>query len=418
MNNEQIILNDQRDMSSTTCDTSNNAPEETYLFDILLVLAKSWKYITVVPVVVAIIVLVITLFIPNTYTAKTIIIPSDSDNSGMGNLMSQLGGLIAIAGGSVGSKTSGDQYISMLKSISIKDPLVTRFKLMDRYNVKYRVDAYNKLDEIAAISLGKKDGLITISISDEDPKLAAEMANEYVNQLGKLITRLSMNDAGENRNFLQKRLAETKADLTKAEEALRLFQDRNKAISVTDQAKATIEGVAQLRAQLAIQEIQLGTLKRQFTENSQEVKNSKSTINQLRSQITDLEGKNKTSSSIPSVGSVPQLGQEYIRLMREFKIQETVLEMLTKQYEVAKLSEAKDTTSFQVLEPAKTPERKSKPQRGLIVIMSAFATCFLMILIAFIQELNSRMSLESQNKWKEIKKQLSDIPKPLSRILK
>ncbi len=391
--------------------------DEINLLDLLLVLAKRWRMIIVVPFVVAVITAGITLLMPNIYTAKTMIIPSDDSSGGMSAMLAQLGGLAGMAGG-LGGKTTGDLYVTMLKSETVKDPIIERFKLMEKYEEELRADVYKTLDEVSAVSLGKKDGVITVSFSDKDPKFAAELANAYIDELGKLAAGLSMTGAANNRVFYEKQIAKTKADLNQAEEALKEFQAKNKAISVTDQAKATIEGVAQLRAQLAAQEVQLDSLQRQFTDNSQEVKRAKAAVASLRAQIGSLEGKaGGSSSSIPNLGAVPQLGQEYLRLMREFKIQEAVLEMLTKQYELAQVSEAKDTAPFQLLEKAKAPERKSKPKRALIVIMAAFATGFLMVLLAFLLEFSAKMSPEDRQRWEQIKGYLPDLPGPLARAL-
>lgn len=400
--------------------TSNPEPmhdDEINLLDLILILARRWKMIVGVPFVVAVITAIITLCMPNIYTAKTMILPDDGDSGGMmGAMMAQMGGLANLAGGLVGgSATKADLYVTMLKSETIKDPIIDRFRLMEVYEAEFRANVYKTMDETAVINTGKKDGVITIAVDDKDPKRAAEMANAYVDELSKLVAGLNMTGAGNNRVFLEKRIGETRADLINAEDALKNFQAKNKAISVTDQAKATIEGVAQLRAQLAMQEVQLAALQRQFTDSSQEVKTAKATIANFRVQIAGLEGEGGgRSSSIPSVGSVPQLGQEYMRLMREFKIQEAVLEMLTKQYEVSKLSEVKDLSPFKIIQKAKTPERKSKPKRSLIVIMAAFASGFLMVLLAFVREFGARMNEEDRKRWQELQR-LLPLPRRLRR---
>lgn len=391
---------------------------EVNLLDILLVLAKRWKMITVVSFTVAVITAIITLFMPNVYTAKTIIIPTDGDSGGMGAaLMAQLGGLAGLAGGSIGAKTTGDLYITMLKSEALRSPIIDKFKLIDRYKAKLRSSVYLALNSATDVNLGKKDGVITITCSDKDPKMAADLANEYVEQLGKLTTQLNMTDSSYNRIFLEKRIAEAKADVTNAEDALKRFQAVNKAISVTEQAKTTIEAIAQLRAQLAVQEVQLGTLQRQFTGNSQEVKAAKTVISNIRAQINSLEGKGGVAnSSIPNLGAVPQLGQDYLRLMRELKIQEAVLEMLTKQYEMAKLSETKDTYPFQVLQKANVPDYKSKPKRAIIVIIAAFAAGFAMMLLAFMQYISERMNPDDRKRWNEVLSFLPNFPKPVIKL--
>ncbi|MDD2733283.1 MAG: GNVR domain-containing protein [Desulfuromonadaceae bacterium] len=304
-----------------------------------------------------------------------------------------------------GGASKADLYITMMNSETIEAPIVDRFKLMDVYKAEFRATAYKTLDDSSTITVGKKDGVITIAVDNVDPKLAAAIANAYVEELGKLAAKLNMTGAGDNRAFLEDRLAKAKVDLAAAEDTLKKFQTKNKAVAVNDQAKATLEGVALLRAQLIAQEVQLATLKRQLTDQSQSVKTARATIGNLRGQIARMEG-GGSAGSMPGVGAMPQLGQEYLRLMREFKIQESLVELLTKQYEMTKLNEAKDLVPFQVLQPATVPELKSKPKRSSIVIMSAFASGFLMVLVAFVREFGAKMSDEDRKRWQELQRVL------------
>lgn len=381
---------------------------EISIIDLLLVIVSHKKMIICNTIAAVVLTVCITLLMPNIYTATTLILPAEEDKGGMSAMMGQLGGLAGLAGASIGGATKTDLYITMLKSETVRDPIIDRFNLMEVYKAKLRVDAYNVLNTKATISAGKKDGIITISVSDKDPKLASEMANGYVEELGKIAVGLSTSGAGKNRLFLEERLAKTKGDLIKAGDELKVFQAKNKMLNVTEQAKASIEGVAKLRAQLAMQEVQLATLLQQFTDSSHEVKSTKASVTSLKSQIARLEG-GSGGSSIPSVGSVPQLGQDYLRLMRDFKVQETMVELLTKQYEMARFSESKDLSPFQVLQKAKVPERKSKPARAKMVILAAVTVFFISLLLSFILESFSRMSDESRERWNLLKAGLSSF---------
>ena len=343
----------------------HNTPAD--FIDYLAVLYIHKRLIAGLTLVATILSIIVVLLLPGSYTAKAMIMPME-DDKGFGAMLSQLGGLASVVGLSGPTKT--DLYMTMLRSETVKDSVIDRFKLLEAYKVKMRVDVYRILDKKVSVSAGKKDGVITIAVDDIDPKRAAEMANAYVEELGYLAVRLNTSSAGNNRVYLEERLVTARADLVKAEEELKSFQAKNKAVSVTEQAKATIEGVAQLRAQLAAQEVQLAILQRQFAEESQKVKTAKTSVENLRIQIGKLEGTGGGSSSIPSVGSMPQLGQEYMRLMRDFKIHEALVELLTKQYEVAKLSEVKGISPFQVLQVAKVPERRSKPVRRKVVTIA------------------------------------------------
>jgi uncharacterized protein involved in exopolysaccharide biosynthesis len=374
------------------------------LFDFIQVIVKRIRMIFIIPLAVAVISILYSLTLPDIYTAKTLILATQEERGMTSAMMSQLGGLAAMvggAGGTIGGRQMTDLYVSMLTSEAVKDPIIDQFKIM--LKKKYRADAYNALNKKVTISVGKRDGIITITVDDEDPKRAAAIANAYVKELGNLTIRLNVTGAGQNRNFLEERLSKTRADLAKAEENLKTFQTKNKALHVTAQAEATIRGVAGLRAQLASQEVQLATYRRQFTESSQEVKSLTTSVNNLRGQIATLEG-GGVSSAIPSVGSIPSIGQEYIRLMRELKIQESFVELLTKQYEMAKLSEAKDISPFQVILEARVPERKSKPARSKFVLMTTFATFFLSIFLAFVREYVDKMPEQDKARWHEIVK--------------
>ncbi len=394
----------QSEMKTTDPKASSletGAEEEINLLELLLVLARNWRMIVGVPIVVAIITAIYSLLLPNIYTAKAMILSNDEGGGMMSTMLAQMGGLASLAGG-MGGATKADLYIAIMKSETVKDSLIDRFKLMELYKAKLRTSVYNALDGKSVISPGKKDGIITIAVSDKDPKLAAEIANAYVEELGKRAIKLGMTGAGMNRVFLEERLVKAKVDLAAAENTLKSFQTKNKAMAVTDQARATLEGVARLRAELVAQEVQLAVLKRQFTEESQDVKRTSATIANLRSQIARMEG-SASEGSMPGVGAMPQLGQEYMRLMREFKIQESLVELLTKQYEMTKLNEAKDVVPFQVFQTARVPELKSKPKRSIMVILATVTSGFLMIFLAFIREYVSKMNDEDRKRWQEMR---------------
>lgn len=380
--------------------TSNLAPASPGFIDYLAVLIKHRRLIVGSTLAATILSIIVVLLLPSIYTARTMILPAEDEKGIMGTMMGQLGGFAGVAGVGLGlGQTKADLYVTMLRSETVMDPLIDRFKLMEVYKAKLRVDVYTVLTRNVIVTAGKKDGVITIAVNDKNPQRAAEIANAYVEEMGRQATRLSMTSSGKNRIYLEERLAVARADLAKAEDALKAFQAKNKAVSVTDQAKATIEGVAQLRAQLAAQEVQLATLQRQFADSSQKVKTARATIDNLRTQIGKLEGMGGGSSSIPSVGSMPQLGQEYMRLMRDFKVQEALVELLTKQYEVTKLSEAKDVSPFQVLQVARVPERKSKPLRSKIVMFTFFTALASTCVLALLLEAFRNMPEMSRSRW-------------------
>jgi uncharacterized protein involved in exopolysaccharide biosynthesis len=369
--------------------------------DYLEIITRNWRLIAGVTATAAVISVVYSLLLTNIYTARAMILPSQDDKNMTSSMMAQLGGLAGLAGVSVGGPTTTDLYVSLLRSDAVKIPVIDRFKLLEVYKVKYHTDASKLLDQTAVITAGKKDGIVTVFVDDKDPKLAAELANAHVEELGKLLIRLNVTGAGQNRAFLEERLTKAKVDLAKAEDDLKVFQSRNKSVNATEQAKASIEGIAKLHAELVSREVQLSTMRRTYTESSQEVKNMAATVRQLKDQVARLEGSG-SGSAIPTVGAAPALGQEYIRLMREFKIQETLVELLTKQYEMTRINEAKDVAPFQVVLKARPPERKSKPSRLAMVKTATLTAFFASLVLVFAREKFNSMAEADRERWKSI----------------
>lgn len=375
--------------------SASSIAESTHKLDLLdhmLIIFRHKKFIISVTLGIAVLTAVWSLGMKNIYTATTLIVVTDDDKNMMGALLGSIGGGAAGALAGFGAPTRTELYATMLKSDAIKDPLIDRFKLMEVLKTKYRTVAYKRLAAKTRINAGKKDGVLSISVEDKDPRLAADIANAYADELGKLATELNVNKSGKSRAFLESRLAATKADLSKAEDALKQFQSKHKMLDVPVQAKVSINEIAQLQGRLAMMELQLATKRSQFSDSSYEVKSLKAGIANLKNQIARLEGSGN-NGAIPSVGSVPQLGQDYIKVLRDFKIQEALVELLTKQYEMAKYSEARDVSPVQVIQVAKVPDRKTKPARSKIVIFVTFlsfvfSVCFVHVRLK-IQTLDS-----------------------------
>jgi len=367
-----------------------------YFFDII---ARRSRLILFSTLAAAALAVIFSFFMANIYSATAKILPPQQEGTLLPSIMGQMGNLGAVAGDVLGKGNKADMYLEILKSQAIMDPIIDRFKLMELYNQDYRQYTYDRLEDNSSIEAGKKSGIISITVDDKDPKRAAALANAYVEELDRLMKRVNVTGSGQKRIFLEQRLAAARADLAKAEDALRTFQSKHKTIVIEKQAEATIKGIAELRAQLAAEEVQLATFRRQFTDSSQEVKNAKSSVNNLRGQIARLEGAG-TGDAIPSVGSVPAIGQEYLRLMREFKTQEAIVETLTKQRELASISEASTVSTLQVVQTATPPDRKSKPSKRKLVMLVTLSALFLSTAFAFILENVEKMTAEEKEKWR------------------
>lgn len=376
--------------------------------DYLVIIASHWRMIAKVTAAAFVLSIIVALLLPKIYSSTAKILPPQQDQGLVTMMMGQMGGgsFAGLSGGLLGAATPADMYATVLGSEDIKDAIIDRFKLMEVYGKDKRVEMYRKMEKIINIKAGRKDGIISITVEDEDPKRAAAIAGAYVDELANKVAEMSVIGAAVNRNFLEERLAKVKVDLARAEENLKAFQSRSKVLDVTEQAKATIGGIAQLQAQLVVQETQLAALRSRFTDTTQEIMDFKASIANLKQQIAQMEGKGSGSSIIPT-GSVPQIGQEYVRLMRNFKIQETLDELLTKQYELSKLTEAKNVSNIQVIQKPHVPDKKVKPKRSRIVIGITFFAFFGSVMWTLARVHLKNLSEDELKRWRVLKSALA-----------
>jgi tyrosine-protein kinase Etk/Wzc len=342
------------------------------------------------------------LTLPNIYSATAKVLPPQKESAGgLSALLGQSAGLAGLAPGGLGGNS--DLYLGILKSRSVADAVIKRLDLAKVYKANTLEAARRNLESTVKVQAGK-DGIISITAEDKDPNLCALLANTVVDELGKTTVRLNLSKAGTERVFLERRLDLVKKDLRVAEDEVKTFAQKNKIVQVDSQAKASIEGIARLKAELASKEVQLAVLSSNQTEQSPEVRAIHTGINRLKGELSMLAGSSGGGEGIPSIGNVPAVGLEYARKMREFKTQEAIMEQLTKQYEMAKLTEAKDSSSFQILDDAVVPISKSKPQRSRIVIVATLAAFFAAVFIAFLQEYLAKMSDDDKRIIDNIKK--------------
>ncbi len=373
-----------------------NTPD---FLDYIAIILKRRKLILGITIGTTAISALITFLMPNIYNAKAKLLPPQQQSGLLSAAMMQ-GALAAIGGDSlVGESKSAKLYSEMLKIESLRDPIIERFKLKEVYNKKFRQDIYKELNKNVVITTGK-EGIITIAVDDKDPKRSADMANAFVEELKKLTSKMNMTGAGNSRAFLEERITGAKKELVESENALKTFQTRYKLVDAQAQAGATMSAMTQLTAQLTMQEIQLNTALRTYSETSQEVKNLRQSIASLRSQIAKHE--KSGVGVIPGFENVPERGQEYLHLMRRFKTAEAVYEMLTKQYEMARLNSENNVSTIQVIQNAIVPERKSKPVRRKIVTASLFISLLGSCVLALFLENYGKMSDVEKDRWKNL----------------
>jgi capsule polysaccharide export protein KpsE/RkpR len=330
---------------------------------------------------------VIAFLIPARYDSTVQLMPPDNQSSSgmlmLGQLAAKSGGssLGAVAGDLLGVKSSGALFVGVLSSRTVQDRLIERFQLRKIYSARFEEDARKKLAERTSLAEDRKSGIIAITVTDRDPRRAAAIAQAYVEELNQLVAELSTSAAHRERVFLEERLSAVKQDLDDASQKFSQFASKNTAIDIKDQGRAMVEAAATLQGQMIAAKSELKGLEEIYSSNNVRVRAVQARITELQRQLQKLGG-NETSganqaksadSLYPSIRELPILGVTWSDLYRRTRIQETVYETLTQQYELAKVQEAKETPSVKVLDAARVPERKSFPPRTLIVCATALA---------------------------------------------
>jgi len=333
-------------------------------------IGEAKRLIAIVTVVAAVAAAAYAFSLPLIFTARaTLLAPGAQQPGSSVAALAALGSLSGLAGPA--GKTPDELYVALLKSDSVDRALATRFDLMKHY----KVDTYEVLRKMLPmfirISSDKKSGLISVEVDDPSPKFAADLANAHREEVTKLLGRLAVSEAQLRRVFFKNQLDETKENLVKAEQALRTVQEKSGMIVLDKQAEALISGVAQLRAQIIEREVQLKVLRTGATEQNPEVMRLTSELRALRAELARMESSQEAAAGSPvdlPVGKIPAAAIDYVRAHRELKLQETLLESMVRQYEVAKLDEAKESPGLQNVDIALPPDRKSKPSRALIIL--------------------------------------------------
>lgn len=361
------------------------------LLDVLIVLAKHKKLILSLPAVAVLITAVITFLMPNWYTATSKLLPPQQSQSNAVAILGQLGALTGGASQALGIKNPSDIFVAMLKSRTVSDAVIERFKLREVYDEEYMQNARKELNRNVDIVAGR-DGVITIDVDDKSPQRAADMANAFIEELEGLTRKLAISEAGQRRLFFERQLKQAKDDLTQAETTLTKFQVDKKVLNPQGQASLAISAAAGLQAQIAAKEIQIASLKSFATIENPDLLRAQEELSGLKVQLAKVArgGAGDVGDVLLSIGKAPEQAADYVRRFREVKYYETLFELLAKQYEIARIDEAKDATLIQALDRAVTPERKSKPKRAVIVVIIAIISGFSAVILAFVRESQDR----------------------------
>lgn len=374
--------------------------DQINLLDYWRVLLKRKLLIGIIVGAAIICSIIYSLTLPAIYASTASIFPPQQESS-MSGIASQLpGGLGSLAGGFLGISAPADMWQAILKSEAIREAIINRFDLVRALKESSMGDARNTLGGMTKVAKSK-EGIIAITVEDKDPARAAAIANAYVEELDKINKGMVTTSGRRMRVFVEERLVGSKEELAKAENAIRGFQEKNRAVKLDDQSRTVIEAIGTLKGQLMAKEVELQTLLSYATPTNPNAELLSTQVSELKERLRELEeGKPKLGNSsskdifIPT-SKMPDLSLQYARLFRDAKVQQTLYELLTQQYEMARIQEAKDTPTVQVLDDAKVPEKKVKPNRREIVILSTIIALFSGIFMAFLLEYIKKIRLES-----------------------
>jgi tyrosine-protein kinase Etk/Wzc len=360
------------------------------IYGYLTVLVSYRRFIFLNLIAVCLIVAIISFLLPNWYRATTTILPPGGEAMTLG-LASSLGGAASGFATSLSlpfMATPSDIIAAILRSRAVGEAVIRDEKLMEAYKIASMEKTLRELFSRTSVSV-TQEGLISLSYEDKDRSRAARVANRFVQESDRINRQTSSSQAKSARMFIEDRLAQTQQELSRAEENLRWFQEENKTILLGDQMKAAIEKAADLKAQMVSSEIRLNVLSRTLSHSHPQIRSLRSEIEETRKQLDILESghqsQDSTGKTVVDVpfAEVPSLSLKLARLIREVRVQESIFELLTQQYEQYKIQETKDTPTIQVLDKAVPPERRARPRRALLVALSGVLSIFASVAFVF-----------------------------------
>ena len=334
--------------------TSPTASAELTLSDVLRALLAQWRITLPLPFVAAAVAIGVSYLVKPSFTGRVSFMPPQSQQNNAAGALASLGALTGLAGG---VRNTGDQYLAFVQSRSVGDRMVERFDLLKVYDEKFKQDARLALAERTRANLGKKDGVITVEVDDHEPQRAADMANVYVEELRKLAASLTLSEAQQRREFFESQLKQVRVKLDAAQAALQGSGLAGSAIKV--EPKAAVEALARLRAELTTAEVRLQAMRRSLADQAPEVLQQSAVVAALRGEM-DRQARAEQAGATQG---------GYIGAYREFKYQETLYDLIARQYELARVDESREGGQVQVIDPALVPERKSKPKRSIFAIV-------------------------------------------------
>jgi tyrosine-protein kinase Etk/Wzc len=368
----------------TTAQATLPEDDEISLIDLAIALGEEKATILKVTGLFTAVAVVVSLLMTPTFTAKTVLLPPQQQQSGAASALASLGGLAGLAGAAAGIKSPDEMYVAFMQSEGLQNAVIAKLKLQERYEAKTMTDTRAALKGVVRISPDKKSGLITIEADDKDPVFAAQLANVHVDELRGLMGRLAVTDAQQRRMFYEQQIKKVQAELAEAEQSFRQAKAQSGMQVTAVLAETGVRASAELRGQIAAREVQMSAMSRFVTAQNPDLQRLGSELAALRAQLFRLEqGSGVAEATTP-------LQQQAVKLYRDVKVQEAMLEVLIKQYELARVDEAKEGPLLQQLDVATAPERKAKPKRSVIVLVAAFGGLFIGVLLVFVRRAMSK----------------------------
>ncbi len=372
-------MNDQTTAPTTAPSAADVDEDEISLLDLAIALGEEKKTLFGIPAITTTLAIVVSLLMTPIFTAKTVMMPPQQQQSGAASALASLGALAGLAGAAAGVKSPDEMYIAFMQSESLQRAVIEKLGLQERYQKKTIFETREAMKGVLKITAEKKSGLITIEADDKDPEFAAKLANTYVEELRNLMGKLAVTDAQQRRVFFEQQIAKTQEELAQAEANFRAAKEKSGMQVTAVIAEGSVRASAEMRGQIAAKEVQMQAMTRFATPQNPDVQRLGSELGALRSQLAKIEqgsgGDERTSP----------LQQLAVKSYRDIKAREAMMGVLVAQYESARVDESREGPLIQVVDAAQAPERKSKPKRAIIVLVAAFAGLFLGVLVAFVR---------------------------------
>lgn len=368
----------------------------TTLLDLLAYLGEEKKALLGITVAGTAVALAFALLSPRYFVARAVVLPPQQQQSATSGALAQLGALAGVVNLPGGSKSPDEMYVALLKTRRLQDVLIKKFDLQHRYERETLESTRAELAGRVAILADKKSGLISIEATDLDAPFAARLANEHIDELRRLLSTLAVTDAQQRRLFFEQQVSKTQRALSDADQAFRLAQAQGGLVVSQALAEGGVKEGAKVRAQIAALEVQLDALGRFATAENPETRRLSAELSALRRQLSLLESGSPGASPTAS-------GQAAVQAYRNLKTQEAMLDVLIKQYEMAKVDEARDGPLLQVIDQATPPERPAKPKRVSVVLTGFLTSLLFGVLVALMRGLACHADPARQGAWRRVK---------------